>query len=147
MRLIFHFWSCFWRVRILCIFYHIMKWVYEMHIFVLQIYILSKWKIIAVMYSTQAAAMTFHFLKYISAVQIYEFYIFISCMSSSSTGILRTHKWPAPSWPDSSVGKSAALVSLRSWVPFPFMQAWIFFRLAFLSCVSWVHYCDDLSFA
>ena len=62
---------------------------------------------------------------------------YIHIISSPSTGILRTHKWSASSWLDSSVGKNAVPVPQRSE---------FFFRLAFLSCLSWIHYCDGHSF-
>ena len=72
--------------------------------------------------------------------RIYKIHIYFP-----STPIWRTHKWPAPSWLDSSVGLSAAPVSQRSWVRTPFKLE--FFRLYFLNCLSWALNCDDLSFA
>ena len=68
---------------------------------------------------------------------------YIHFISSPCMGILRTHKWPAPSWHDSSVGKNAASVSPRSWVPTP-LKPKFFFGLYFLNCLSWVHNCNDL---
>ena len=64
-------------------------------------------------------------------------------MPSPHMGILQTHKWPAPSWLDSSVGYSAAPVSQRSWVPIP-SKPEFYFRLYFLNCLSWVHNYNDL---
>ena len=60
-----------------------------------------------------------------SAAQVIIRISYIPLISSPSTGILRTHKWPAPSWLDSSVSKSAAPVSQRSWVRIPFKPVFL----------------------
>ena len=48
-----------------------------------------------------------------------------------------------PGWLDSSVGKSAALVSQRSWVRFPFKPEF-FSGLLFPQLLKLSTYCDDL---
>ena len=71
------------------------------------------------------------------------FHIF-TIISSPKRVYKELTEWPAPSWLDSSIGKSTAPVSQRSWVQIPFKPEF-FFRLNFRNCLSCVYNCDDHS--
>ena len=72
---------------------------------------------------------------------IYSFYIF-----SIHGYILNSQVTSSQLANDSSVGKSSAPVSQRSWVQIR-SSLNPFFRLYVLNCLSWVNDCNDLSFA
>ena len=79
----------------------------------------------------------------LSAVHIYDFHIFTNIYPLLyGFSQLEPTYWQAPSWLFSSVGKSTAPVSQRSWVQIPYRPEF-FSGLIFTTCSSSVHYCED----
>ena len=83
-------------------------------------------------------------LIHISAVQIYDIYIFIISSLYLSRVYLEPTKWPTPSWLQLLAQLVERCTGIAEAIGFESHTGLIFFRLSFHNCISCVYNCDDL---